>query len=121
VPDLIDRLARGRPEAVEAIAMYRVRLAPPSGPGIPSVSYGLAYGVVCREQYPFSTREDLIEAGRQAFPRYPASMKDQAVSTWAYINDDCREVWEVPAAPAEVRQPLASSIPTLLISAASMR
>ena len=42
VPDLIHKLARGRPEALEAIALYRVRLAPPPSPGTPAVSYGLA-------------------------------------------------------------------------------
>jgi pimeloyl-ACP methyl ester carboxylesterase len=116
VPDLIDQLADGRPEAVEAIAKDRARLAPPSGTGIPSAGYGLGFGVVCREQYPFATREDLIEAGRQAFPHYPASLQDEGVGTWAYANDDCGKVWKVPAAPAVVRQPPASSIPTLLIS-----
>ena len=34
----------------------------------------------------------------------------------AYTNDDCARVWKFPLAPAEVRQPLMSSIPTLLIS-----
>jgi pimeloyl-ACP methyl ester carboxylesterase len=114
VPDLLDQLAHGRLEALQAIAMYRIQLAPPPSPGTPSTSYGLAYGVTCREQ--FSTHEDISEAGRQAFPLYPASVQDQAVSTWAYTNDDCRRVWKVPAAPAEVHQPLVSSIPTLLIS-----
>ena len=114
IPDLLDQLAQGRAEALAAIAMYRIQLAPPSKRGAPSTSYGLAYGVGCREQ--FSTHEEIIEAGRQAFPLYPASIQDQAVATWAYTNDDCRRVWKVPAAPAEVRQPLVSSIPTLLIS-----
>jgi pimeloyl-ACP methyl ester carboxylesterase len=89
-------------------------LAPPPSQGTASTSFGLAYGVTCREQ--FSTHEDIIEAGRQAFPLYPASVQDQAVSTWAYTNDDCRRVWKVPVAPAAVHQPLVSSIPTLLIS-----
>jgi pimeloyl-ACP methyl ester carboxylesterase len=114
IPDLLDQLAQGRSQALAAIAMYRIQLAPPSKPGTPSTSFGLAYGVTCREN--FSTHEDIIEAGRQAFPLYPASVQDQAVSTWAYTNDDCRRVWKVPVAPAEVRQPLVSSIPTLLIS-----
>src|SRR6202030_4392192 len=36
--------------------------------------------------------------------------------SWAYANEDCRDVWKVPAAPAAMRQPVSSSIPTLLIS-----
>ncbi len=114
VPALLDELAHGSPEALAAIAMYRIQLAPPPSPSVPSSSYGLGYGVLCREQ--FSTHEDISEAGRQAFPYYPASIQDQAVGTFAYNDDDCSRVWKVPTAPAEVRQPLVSSIPTLLIS-----
>jgi len=116
VPALIGLLATGRPEAIEAIAKDRVGRAPPPSPGNPSAGYGLGFGVICREQYPFATREDLVATGRRAFPHYPASLQDEAVGTWAYVNDDCREIWKVPAAPASVRQPPASGIPTLLIS-----
>src|SRR5262249_2120514 len=38
------------------------------------------------------------------------------VGGWAYANEDCRDVWKVPAAPTAMRQPVASSIPTFLIS-----
>jgi pimeloyl-ACP methyl ester carboxylesterase len=114
VPAVIDELAHGNPEALAAIAMYRVQLSSRPSPSAPSASYGLSYGVACREQ--FSTHEDIIAAGRQAFPNYPASIRDQAVGTFAYTNDDCSRVWKVPAAPAEVRRSLVSSIPTLLIS-----
>jgi pimeloyl-ACP methyl ester carboxylesterase len=115
-PDLIGGLAAGRPEAIEAIAKHRVGRAPPPGPGVPAIGYGLAYGVTCREDYPFATPEDLAAAGRAAFPNYPASVQDEGVGGWAYANEDCRDVWKVPAAPTAMRQPIASSIPTLLIS-----
>jgi len=115
-PDLIGGLAAGRPEAIEAIAKDRVGRAPPPGPGVPAVGYGLALGVTCREDYPFATPEDLAAAGREAFPDYPASVQDEGVGGWAYVNEDCRDVWKVPAAPMAMRQPVASSIPTLLIS-----
>jgi pimeloyl-ACP methyl ester carboxylesterase len=114
VPALLDELAHGSVEALAAIAMYRIQLAPPSSPSAPSSSYGLGYGVDCREQ--FATHEDISEAGRQAFPYYPASVQNQAVGTFAYVNDDCSRIWKVPTAPAEVHQPLVSGIPTLLIS-----
>ena len=115
-PDLIGELAAGRPEAVEAIAKDRIGRAPPPGPGVPALGYGLSYGVTCREDYPFATPEDLAAAGRAAFPNYPASVQDEGVGGWAYVNEDCRDVWKVPAGPAAMRQPVASSIPTLLIS-----
>jgi pimeloyl-ACP methyl ester carboxylesterase len=115
-PDLIGGLAAGRPEAIEAIARDRAGRAPPSGPNIPSLGFGLAYGVTCREAYPFATPEDLAAAGREAFPDYPASLQGEGVGSWAYANEDCRDVWKVPAAPDAIRQPLSSSIPTLFIS-----
>jgi pimeloyl-ACP methyl ester carboxylesterase len=115
-PDLIGGLAAGRPEAVEAIDKDRIGRAPPPGPGVPALGYGLSYGVTCREDYPFATSEDLAAAGREAFPDYPASVQSEGVGGWAYVNEDCRDVWKIPAAPTAMRQPVASSIPTLLIS-----
>jgi pimeloyl-ACP methyl ester carboxylesterase len=70
-PNRIDGLATGRPEALEAIALDRVSRAPPPGPDVPALGYGLALGVSCREDYPFATPEDLAAAGREAFPDYP--------------------------------------------------
>ena len=115
-PNRIDGLAAGRPEAIEAIALDRASRATPPGPDVPALGYGLAVGVSCRESYPFATPEDLAAAGREAFPHYPASIQDEGVGGWAYFNEDCREVWKVPAAPVALHQPVASSIPTLLIS-----
>jgi pimeloyl-ACP methyl ester carboxylesterase len=116
VPDRIDGLAAGRPDAIAAIATDRASRAPPPGPDVPALGYGLAFGVSCRESYPFATPEDLAAAGREAFPHYPASIQDEGVGGWAYFNEDCGEVWKVPAAPEAMHQPVASSIPTLLIS-----
>jgi pimeloyl-ACP methyl ester carboxylesterase len=115
-PDLIGGLAAGRPEAIDAIDKDRISRAPRPGPGVPALGYGLSYGVTCREDYPFATPEDLAAAGRDAFPDYPATVQDEGVGGWAYVNEDCRDVWKVPAAPTAMRQPVASSIPTLLIS-----
>jgi pimeloyl-ACP methyl ester carboxylesterase len=83
---------------------------------LPALGYGLALGVSCREDYPFATPEDLAAAGREAFPDYPLSVTREGVGSWAYFNEDCREVWKVPAAPMAMHQPVASSLPTLLIS-----
>ena len=115
-PNRIDGLADGRPASIAAIAQDRAGRAPPPGPNVPALSYGLAYGVSCREDYPFATPDELAAAGREAFPDYPASMQREGVGSWAYVNEDCRVVWKVPAAPEAMRQPVASAIPTLLIS-----
>ena len=115
-PNRIDGLAAGRPDAIQAIALDRARRAPPPGPDVPALGYGLSYGVSCRESYPFAKPEDLAAAGRKAFPDYPASIQREGVGGWAYFNEDCRDVWKVPAAPEAMHQPVVSSIPTLLIS-----
>ena len=110
-PDLIGGLAAGRPDAIEAIAQDRASRAPPTGPGVAALGYGLAFGVTCREDYPFAAPEDLAAAGREAFPDYPASVQSEGVGGWAYANEDCRDVWKIPAAPSAMRQPVASNIP----------
>jgi len=115
-PDRIDGLAAGHPDSIEAIAKDRASRAPPSGPDLPALGYGLSFGVTCREDYPFATPEDLAAAGWEAFPDYPASVQGEGVGGWAYVNQDCRDVWKVPAAPEAMHQPVASSIPTLLVS-----
>jgi pimeloyl-ACP methyl ester carboxylesterase len=115
-PNRIGGLAAGRPASIAAIAKDRAGRAPPPGPNVPALGYGLAYGVSCREDYPFATPDELAAAGREAFPDYPASVQREGVGSWAYVNEDCRDVWKVPAAPEAMRQPVASAIPTLLIS-----
>lgn len=115
-PERIDGVAAARPDAIEAIAIDRASRAPPPAPGVPALGYGLSYGVTCREDYPFATPQDLATAGREAFPDYPASIQREGVGGWAYVNEECRDVWKVPAAPTTMRQPVGSDIPTLLIS-----
>jgi pimeloyl-ACP methyl ester carboxylesterase len=115
-PDRIDGLAAGRPDAIQAIGLDRASRAPPPTPGAPALGYGLAFGVSCRESYPFATPEDLAAAGRKAFPGYPASIQREGIGSWAYFNEDCHDVWKVPAAPEAMHRPVASTIPTLLIS-----
>jgi pimeloyl-ACP methyl ester carboxylesterase len=115
-PDRIDGLAAGDPKSIEMIALDRVSRAPPPGPDVPALGYGLSYGVSCRESYPFATPDDLAAAGRKAFPDYPLSVTREGVGGWAYFNEDCSEVWKVPAAPQAMHRPVASNIPTLLLS-----
>lgn len=116
VPDRIDGLAAGRGDSIQAIAGDRVSRAPVYRPGVPVLSDGLAFGVSCREDYPFATPAELAAAGSAAFPQFPSSIQREGVGGWAYVNQDCHDVWKVPAAPASMHQPVASNIPTLLLS-----
>jgi pimeloyl-ACP methyl ester carboxylesterase len=115
-PKMISGVAAGNRHAIDAVATDRASRAPVYYPGAVALGDGLAFGVSCREDYPFATPEELAAAGRAAFPNYPQSITHEAVGGWAYVNEDCGEVWKVPAAPIALHRPVASDIPTLVIS-----
>ena len=95
-PPAAPRPSRRSPRIGQVGRRHPVRMSLPS-------ATGWSYGVTCREDYPFATPEDLAAAGRQAFPDYPASIQREGVGSWAYVNEDCRDVWKVPAAPEAMR------------------
>jgi hypothetical protein len=72
----------------------RASRAPPPGPDFPALGYGPSYGVSCREDYPFAT-----QAGprRGSFPDNPSSIQGEGAGGWAYVDQDCCDVWKVPA------------------------
>ena len=107
VPSWIAELAAGDPQSIAAS-----RLAQVAPPGF--VGYGLTYGVVCREWVPFDSEREVLAHGRDVLPRYPRSVLAEPPQ-FTYMFDDCR-VWDVPAAPASVREPPVSGIPTLILS-----
>ena len=115
-PDLIDGLAAGRPEAIEAIAMDRASRAPPSRSGRPCPRLRAGVGVTCREATRSRRRGISPRPAGKRFRTIRPRCKARVVGGWAYVNEDCRDVWKVPAAPEAMRQPVASGIPTLLIS-----
>lgn len=116
VPERIGGLAAGNRTSIEAIAKDRASRAPPYSPTAPVLGDGLAFGVTCREDYPFATPDELAAAGRAAFPTFPPSVQREGIGGWAYVNEDCGQIWKVPAAPNTMHAPVASTIPTLLFS-----
>ncbi len=115
VPDTIAGLAAGRRDSIEAIAKDRAGRAPPYHPGNVALGDGLAVGTTCREDN-LGTPQELATAGREAFPDYPASITREGIGGWAYVQEDCRDVWKFPPAPKSMHEPVASNIPTLLTS-----
>jgi pimeloyl-ACP methyl ester carboxylesterase len=107
VPSWIAQLAAGDPQSIATL-----RLAQVTPPGF--VGYGLTYGVICSEWVPFDNDREVLAQGRDALPRYPRSLLAQPPQ-FTYNFDDCR-VWDVPPAPASVREPTVSDIPTLILS-----
>ncbi len=114
-PDTIAGLAAGRHDSIEAIAKDRAARAPPYHPGAPALGDGLAVGTTCREDQ-LGTPQELAAAGREAFPGYPVSVQREGIGGWAYVQEDCRDVWKFPAAPESMHEPVVSNIPTLLLS-----
>lgn len=115
VPDTIAGLAVGRRDAIEAVAKDRAGRAPPYHPGNVALGDGLAVGTTCREDT-LGTQQQLAAAGREAFPQYPVSITREGIGGWAYVREDCLDVWKFPPGPASMHEPVASSIPTLLLS-----
>lgn len=107
VPSWIAELAAG-----DATRIAEFRLSQLTPPGL--VAYGLAYSVICREWYPFASRAQVLAAGRDAFPRYPRSVRAEPPQ-FTYFYDDC-PVWNVPPAPASFRTPTVSDVPVLFLS-----
>ena len=114
-PDTITGLAAGRRDSIEAIAKDRAGRAPPYHPGAPALGDGLAFGTTCRED-DLGTPQELAAAGREAFPDYPVSITREGVGGWAYVQEDCRDVLKLPRAPKSMHEPVASNIPTVLVS-----
>jgi pimeloyl-ACP methyl ester carboxylesterase len=114
-PDTIAGLAAGRRDSIETIAKDRAARAPPYHRGAPALGDGLAVGTTCRED-DLGTPQELVAAGQGAFPDYPASVQREGIGGWAYVQEDCRDVWKLSRAPKSMHEPVASNIPTLLIS-----
>lgn len=107
VPVWIDALAAGRPQQIASS-----RLAQVTPPGF--IGFGLTFGVICSEWYPFSTYAQILAGGRKVLSGYPTSVLAEPPQ-FTFVTDDCR-AWKVPKAPAAVRDQIHSAIPTLILS-----
>ncbi|MEV6954541.1 alpha/beta hydrolase [Streptomyces sp. NPDC051183] len=110
VPRSLDELAHGNPQRVaEQWAASRVT---PEIFG--RISHGLEYGVFCSEWVPYETEAESMRGAEAAFPTLPRSVLAQAPQL-TFIRQDCA-VWDIPAAPRQVRDVTSSDIPTLVMS-----
>lgn len=77
-------------------------------------SYGLMWGVLCREMAGRTDPARVSAAGKLALPDFPAAVTDRpAMFPWAF--SDCAQ-WDVPAAPDLVVAVVTSDVPVLLTS-----
>lgn len=111
VPLEIDELAHGHPRRI-ALEWAEARATAPAHRGI--FGYGLTYGVWCSEWLPYQTKRQELRLARRAFPGFPGSVLAQAPQlTW--LREICHS-WNVPKAPASIRDVTRSKIPTLAIT-----
>jgi pimeloyl-ACP methyl ester carboxylesterase len=109
IPAAITALAGGQPTQ---IAEARAMAAHPSAIG--AVGYGLLYGVICSEWVPFEPASQILMQGQLAFPAYPKSVLSQPIGV-TFMTEDCA-AWDVPRAPASVRQVTISTVPSLVLN-----
>ncbi|MEO8603989.1 MAG: alpha/beta fold hydrolase [bacterium] len=79
-------------------------------------SYGLLWGILCRELVGRTDPARVSAAGKRELPDFPASVTDRpSMFPWAF--SDCAQ-WDVPAASAQVARRVTSDVPVLLTSGA---
>ncbi|MFE2142263.1 alpha/beta fold hydrolase, partial [Streptomyces sp. NPDC059456] len=108
VPAALDELGRGRPER-----FAQARAADSAGT-VGIWGHGLTESVACGEWVPGSSRSDLLNAGRKAFPGWPDTVLAQAPQL-PFQYEACR-IWNVPDRTADQRVATRSAVPTLIVS-----
>ena len=108
VPSAVQELVNGDPVQ---IAANQAAIANPANES--TQGYGLTFGVFCSEWIPYQPQSEILKQGLIAFPDYPQSVLEQAPQL-PFATGDCG-VWDVPKAPASIRDITTSSIPTLVI------
>jgi pimeloyl-ACP methyl ester carboxylesterase len=109
IPSMIHDLAAGA--GTEAALEVLAGVFPPA-----FNSYGLQYGVMCREWVGRTDLGRVSAAGKRDFPEFPTSVRAMpSMFPWAFT--DCA-AWDVPTAPSRVAKTVRSDVPVLLTSGA---
>jgi pimeloyl-ACP methyl ester carboxylesterase len=109
MPAMIHDLAAG--DGTSAALEVLAGVFPPS-----FNSYGLMWGVLCREMAQITDLAAIGAAGRRDAPTLPTAVTEMpAMFPWAFT--DCA-AWDVPTAPADASRPATSAVPVLLTSGA---
>src|SRR5215475_915975 len=111
VPLIIDEAAKGNPQKLAQRWADTSAPPPPSARG--TFSHGFHYSVLCSESIPYTTASAELTKSKQLFPGFPDSLL-RSGPQFAFFRDVCG-AWPVRKAPAAVRQPVKSSIRTLIM------
>jgi pimeloyl-ACP methyl ester carboxylesterase len=109
VPAAIYETAAGNPQRFLA-----ARAAGSAVPEVAEQAHGMTQSFVCREWEPYGSPADILHAGLQEFPSFPASVLINAPQL-PFEQELCR-AWNVPAGPASQRERVHSDIPALVVS-----
>jgi pimeloyl-ACP methyl ester carboxylesterase len=110
LPMEINELAHGDPKPIAT--QWAAARADPAASGV--VAHGLSYSVWCSEWVPYQSAANQLAEAERLFPSWPRSVLKEAPQL-TFLREACK-IWDVPKAPASVRAPTRSSIPTLLMS-----
>ena len=106
VPSLVDNLAAGDGTQAAAALLDARPLTGLTG-------YGLQFGVMCREQAPFTSPEQVQAEAKRALPDFPDAVL-ALVPQVPTIFQDCG-IWNVPPADPAVQAQTRSDVPVLLL------
>jgi pimeloyl-ACP methyl ester carboxylesterase len=109
VPAAIYEAAAGNPQRFLA-----ARAAGSAVSEVPEQAHGMTQSFVCREWEPYGSPADILHAGLQEFPSFPATVLINAPQL-PFELELCR-AWDVPEGPASQRARVHSDIPTLVVS-----
>lgn len=109
----------GLPKAIHALATddhttLVTGLLAPAVIGPDLTGYGLLYGVFCREGAALTDTPTILAEARRALPHLPADVLS-LVPQVPRLVAECAE-WNVGRADAEVRAPVRSDVPALLLT-----
>jgi hypothetical protein len=104
LPLMIHRLAAGETAVLE-------RLLASAGANADGIAWGAHYSMDCAERWVFARPDQVAAAARELHPAIRAGVTRQFVSTFEICED-----WGAPAASRTVHTPVASDVPTLLLS-----
>ncbi len=76
-------------------------------------SIGMQQSVECAEMAPFVTPDELLDAAQRISP----ALRQAAMNQFGDIFERCK-IWNVPSASSQVKEPLRTNIPVLLLSGA---
>lgn len=106
IPGIIHELANGDGSQAAAV-LLEISASPPIG------STGLSLGVYCPEFVAQTSPTQVKARAKEELPRFPDAVLEQ--TTQIPFFENCA-IWDLGTAPPEVREPVVSDIPVLMMA-----